>query len=78
MLSDDPVALWEEDQEVYGWRMPCAPRWKRLPIIRHARAMWARFQVNRHNAFWRSLGRIPTGYDDWVVFGIWLGREGEK
>ena len=30
---------WTEAQRDNGWVMPTAPLWKRLPIIRHVRAL---------------------------------------
>lgn len=66
---------WIEDGERHGWVMPSAPWWKRLPIIRQVRAAWARHKVDQHNAFWMAMGSIPTGYDSWVIFGIWHGKE---
>lgn len=49
-------------------------RWKRLPIIRHARALWIGWRIAR----WYSSGPgsfgIPTGYDHWIVRGIWEGH----
>ena len=69
------LELWMKDKREFGWEMPSAPRWKRLPIIRHIRASYHGRQVARHNAFWRSLGKIPTGYDSWVIYGIAKGLE---
>ena len=66
---------WEKDAQGMGWSMPTAPAWKRLPIIRHVRAIYHAINVSRHNAFYRSMGMIPTGYDEWVVHGIWKGKE---
>ena len=57
------------------WRMPTAPLWKRLPVIRHIRAIWHSAYVAQQEAFWLSLGSIPTGYDRWVLAGIWGGME---
>jgi hypothetical protein len=53
------LELWQEDAATYGWIMPTAPWYARLPIIRH----------------FRAIGRIPTGYDEWVIYGIATGRE---
>lgn len=69
---------WEKDAQGMGWIMPAAPRWKRLPIIRHIRAMALSFGVARHNRFYRSIGKIPTGYDSWVLHGIWIGKERDE
>lgn len=66
---------WQATGERWGWVMPAAPAWKRLPVIRHLRAVWAKVLIER----WYSIGPgsigIRTGLDDWVVAGIWLGKE---
>lgn len=67
--------LWEQDGKEFGWEMPYAPWWKRLPVIRHIRAIYHRVQVDRHNQFWIGMGKIPTGYDSWVLYGIARGME---
>ena len=72
-MSD--LELWMKDKREFGWEMPAAPVWKRLPIIRHVRAAYYRHQVNKHNAFWMTLGKIPTGYDSWVIYGIAKGLD---
>jgi hypothetical protein len=72
-MSD--LEYWFEDKQLNGWEMPAATWWKRLPVIRHIRAIYYRSKVVRHNAFWISVGKIPTGYDSWVVYGIARGME---
>lgn len=72
-MSDDE--LWHKDSQAFGWEMPAAAWWKRLPIIRHFRAAYATMQVRRHNLFWIAAGKIPSGYDNWVVYGIARGFE---
>lgn len=67
--------LWIEDGAKYNWVMPSAPWWKRLPVIRHIRTKYLQLQVFRHNSFWVGAGLIPTGYDEWVLYGIWIGKE---
>lgn len=67
---------WKADGRNLGWKMPSAPWWKRLPVIRHIRVMWIGIQIARHDRFWRAFGLLPTGYDQWVLFGIWHGKEG--
>lgn len=69
------LALWKADGDRFGYEMPAAPWWKRLPVIRHIRALIAAYRVENHNRFYRALGMIPTGYDSWVVFGIAQGFE---
>ena len=66
---------WEWAQSEFGWEMPAAVWWKRLPIIRHIRAIYAAIQVDRHNRFYRRIGLASTGYDEWVCAGIWRGKE---
>ena len=66
---------WVEDGREFDWIMPVAPWWKRLPIIRHARFLIGSVRVSQHNAFYRDMGMIPTGYDSWVLCGIWHGME---
>ena len=69
------LAKWQKNGIEYDWRMPSAPWWKRLPVIRHARAAWAKFRVECWYAYGPGFIGIRTGYDDWVVFGIWHGQE---
>lgn len=66
---------WEKDGADFGWVMPTAAFWKRLPLVRHVRAIYYAIQVDRHNRFWRAMGAIPTGYDAWVIHGIFTGKE---
>lgn len=66
---------WIDQAGRHGWIMPRASWWKRLPIIRHCRAIYHAMGVHRHNTLWRSAGMIPTGYDEWVLHGIWHGKE---
>lgn len=66
---------WHADAEDNGWLMPYAPWWKRLPVIRQIRSAYNGFRVDQHNRMWRHLGAVPQGYDSWVVFGIWHGKE---
>ena len=66
---------WEKTGAELGWVMPAAVWWKRLPVIRHVRAILGAVKVAIHNRFYRSIGLIPTGYDDWVLHGMWIGRE---
>lgn len=69
---------WVEDGRQNGWIMPAAPRWKRLPVIRHLRAVWHRVRVERHQAFWTgATGALHSGYDHWVLYGMARGQERE-
>ncbi len=67
--------LWRAYGLKEGWKMPSAPRWKRLPGIRWVRAL---VECIRVEAWYRhGPGRmgVRTGYDDWVVYGIARGQE---
>ena len=68
-------ADWASDGIRNGWTMPSASWWKVLPGIRHCRALWHFTELERHDRFYRQLGMIPTGYDRWVLYGIWHGLE---
>lgn len=72
------IERWKHDGEEYGYSMPVAPAWKRLPIIRHIRAVCSRIAVERWYAFGPGQFGIRTGYDDWIIFGIWHGLERSK
>lgn len=72
-MSD--MHAWLQDKEAYGWEMPAAPWWKKLPIIRHVRAIWAKIQVERWYSHGPGLLGIRSGYDDWIVYGIFHGKE---
>jgi len=72
-MSD--MDLWLEDKQANGWEMPAASWWRRLPVIRHMRAAYHRVRLERHNAFYLSVGMIPSGYDNWVIYGIAKGME---
>lgn len=73
-----PLTEWESDGIHNDWIMPAGPKWKRLPIIRHVRAIHHAINVRSHNAVYRAMGMIPTGYDEWIVHGIWLGKERDQ
>lgn len=72
------VERWWFDGGKNGWEMPSAPRWKRLPIIRHVRAIFGAIMVERWYHSGPGLIGIRTGYDEWVLFGIWHGLEGAQ
>lgn len=56
---------------------PAAIWWKRLPIIRHARAICLSVQLARHYAMWEAMGAIPwgAGKDYAVRDAIWRGEK---
>ncbi|WP_306150666.1 hypothetical protein [Roseovarius sp. MMSF_3281] len=63
---------WEQDRLHMGWAMPAAPWWKRLPVIRHARAvlMYAELrEIEKSTGYPETLRR-------WVALGTWKGKEG--
>jgi hypothetical protein len=65
---------WVRAQKVNHWELPAPANWPwRLPVVRHFRALWLSIRVERHERFWRSIGSIPTGYDQWVIYGIARG-----
>lgn len=71
----DAIAEWKALGAEYDWSMPAAPWWKRLPIIRHIRTLWIAYQVERHYAYgFGSIG-LRSGYDDWVLWGMWRGLD---
>lgn len=67
--------LWKRTGESNGWLMPIAPRWKRLPVIRHFRALAGAVAVSKHEAIYEHTGMISTGYDQWVLWGMFHGYE---
>ena len=70
------LEAWDQDGHDFGWTMPSAPWWKRLPVIRHVRAAWHRSRVRQHQAFWTiATGALHSGYDEWVLWGIAHGKE---
>ena len=69
---------WLEDGKRNSWTMPDVPAWKRLPIIRRIRAFRHSMNVQRHNSMWRAMGAIPTGYDEWVLWGMAHGLESKQ
>lgn len=77
-LATCDLERWLEDARMNGWKMPSAPWWKRLPVVRHIRAAYLTGQVVRHQAFWtRATGALHSGYDHWVLWGIAQGMEGD-
>ena len=67
---------WLADKAQWGWEMPCAPRWKRAWGVRHVRAAYHAFRLGSHEEFVvRCLGMVPSGYDRWVLYGMWRGFE---
>ena len=75
MTDPDSLHEWQRHAALSGWTMPRVPGWWRWWGVRHVRAIWGGFGLARHDAFYRRMGLIPTGYDRWVLFGIWHGLE---
>jgi len=50
---------------------------KRLPIIRHIRAIYHWHQMEKHYGFWGSLGMFPVNkhLDEDRIRRIWRGLE---
>lgn len=66
---------WKNTGSELGWKMPGQTWVKRLPFIRHARALIAIKRVYCWYEYGPGQFGISTGYDEWVVTGIWLGQE---
>lgn len=58
-----------------GWKMPSAPWWKRLPVVRHVRVAYHAARLVIWEDFWTRAGYVPSGYDDWVLAGMLRGWE---
>lgn len=55
---------------------PPAPWPWRLPVVRHIRAIWTAWKIDRHYAAWGSIGALPVNaeYDRRCVEAIWRGE----
>ena len=62
---------WLNEGREYGWNMPTFSLWKRLPLIRHVFVLYTAVKIYRHESMWRAVGAIPSGYDHWVLYGLW-------
>ena len=62
---------WKKSGCEHGWKMPKRPSlfW-RLPFIRHAWVMWVTWQVELHYRHGLGSIGIRTGYDEWVLYGM--------
>ena len=70
----DELERWRRVGEQCGWSLPPAAAWPfRLPVIRHIRAAWATWMVERHYAAIVEMGLLRTGYDKWVIYAIARG-----
>lgn len=70
---DEAGESWIDEGHEKGWMMPVKRWFQRWPIVRHFWVGWVGIQVERHNTRWRQMGSIPTGYDEWVLYGVWRG-----
>ena len=65
-----------EDKFAGEVHMPIAPIWKRLPIIRHIRALKMRIGMQMHYGAWFSLGYIG-GPRTWELAYLRAVQRGE-
>ena len=66
----DAIQEWREIGARNKWKMIKRPHWfLRLPIVRHVWVFILCGRVARH--YRRMPIGIPTGYDEWVLWGIW-------
>lgn len=66
---------WLKDKNANRWVMPYAPWWKRLAGIRHIRSIFLKWKVEWHYTYGLGIFGLRSGYDDWVLYGIWHGLE---
>ena len=73
-IEDYKSPSWDDllfrEAEINGWTVPASPRWKRLPVIRHLRAIAYGFRVESEG---RACRRFPTGHQIWMHNIIWRG-----
>ena len=72
-MSSAEIQKWRETGIKNRWTMPKTWGISRLPIIRHVRTLLAAWAVERHYAVYESMGLLHTGYDEWVLWGLWRG-----
>ena len=71
----DKHSAWVLDGNANAWKMPVVSRWKRFLLIRHVRAIYLKSKVETHYSVGMGRFGLCTGYDDWVLYGIWNGLE---
>lgn len=72
--QDEDLIRWHRDKVERGWRLPDIAPWPlRLPIIRHIRALWISWHIEKYYAAWSESGLVSSGYDEWVIFAIFRG-----
>lgn len=65
---------WQRDGEELKWSLPPQAAWPlRVWGIRHVRAVWNAWMVERHYRAFEELGLVRTGYDEWVLYAIARG-----
>lgn len=76
-MDAEEVAEREEEIRRYLAAVPAASWYWRVPVVRHVRAAWYTIQLNRHYAFWESLGSFAFyAYLDYAVRdAIWRGEK---
>ena len=66
---------WLKDGEDNGWKLPTeVQKWKCLPIIRHIRFIRHAIQLDEYHRFCHSMGMLPSGYDNWYLYAIRIGK----
>jgi len=75
MMDLSDLAIWRRNGERNDWTMPSAPWWKRLPVIRHLRAVRNVIRIEAWYAYGPGQFGVRTGRDEWITYGIWKGQE---
>lgn len=74
-MTREEHEVWVARGLAFEWQMPAAPLWKRMWGVRHIRVLYLAWRISQHERLWRSVGAIPSGYDNWILVGIWHGME---
>lgn len=73
-IEDYKYPTWDHlllrEAHLNGWTVPYAPLWKRLPVIRHLRAIAYGLRIESEGQAYR---RFPTGHQVWMHNIIWRG-----
>lgn len=65
---------WLAYGDEYDWKPPKPGAWwKRLPIVRWFRYVKNRIMVECHYSFGAGQFGLRSGYDDWVLYGVYHG-----
>jgi len=67
----------DDDLNRFLGSIPAAVWWKRLPVIRHVRAIRLSVQLARHYSAWEAMGAIAwDAHKDYAVRdAIWRGEK---